>query len=775
MRTIGVVHGFGWSRGLLSLVFLLASLLVPCRTTAQSGVEITGTVMDIKGVALAEVTVRERQYNLLTKTDESGAFVVSCPAGLDTLNLEFSSIGFVQKSERIAIDDLATRAGLVVVMEPAEEQLNEVVVSGTLRPVSRAQSPVPVEVYSAAFLRANPAPNLFESLQTVNGLRPQLNCSVCNTGDIHVNGLEGPYTMVLIDGMPIVSGLSTVYGLMGIPQSMIERLEVVKGPASTLYGSEAIGGLINVITKHPSDADRLTADVRLSSWGEVNADVGLKTLLSDKTTSLLGMNYFRYATPTDHNADNFTDLTLQDRISVFNTWSVRRAEGRALRLAARYLYEDRWGGELSFRPRQHRGGSEVYGESIYTNRWECIGTYDLPVPAAIRLQYSLSGHYQNSTYGNTVFQARQVISFGQLTYSRAWTDTHELLLGAAYRYTAYDDSTVATSTEAENAPARISLPGLFVQDQVKLHRNVDLLAGLRYDLDSRHGSILTPRLNLKYGDAEGTHSVRLGVGNGYRVANVFTEDHAALTGARTTVFAEALLPETSWNVNLNYLGKAYDWSPGILTLDASLWYTYFTNRIIPDYETDPNQIIYANLDGYAVSRGGSLNLDILSTSGAVLRLGVTWQDVYTSEDGERRQQLLTESFSGVWNISLPFRRDWQLDYTGNVYGPMPLPLLGPLDPRPGESPWFSIQNLQVRRTLGRTTLYGGIKNLLNFTPPANSIARPFDPFDREVTFAADGSVVPTPDNPHALTFDPTYVFAANQGIRVFFGLSYRIR
>ena len=730
--------------------------------------------MSLTGEALPEATVRERQLELLTKTDGTGAFTLRLPSATDTVRLSITSVGYRPAFEAVSVPDISAESGLLVVLEPSEEQLGEVVVSGTLRPVSRSQSPVPVEVYSAAFLRSNPAPNLFESLQSVNGLRPQLNCSVCNTGDIHLNGLEGPYTMVLIDGMPIVSGLSTVYGLMGIPQSMIERLEVVKGPASTLYGSEAIGGLINVITKHPAEADRLVADVRLSSWGETNADVGAKFTLGEKVSSLLGTNYFRYDTPADHNGDNFTDLTLQDRISVFNTWSVERPAGRALRLAGRYLYEDRWGGELQFRP-VHRGGSDVYGESIYTNRWELIGTYDLPVATPLRLQYSLSGHYQNSTYGTTVYQARQHIGFGQLTYAHAWSDDHELLLGAAYRHTAYDDNTTATTDEAGNATAYISLPGIFAQQRSKLSRRLEGLAGLRYDLDRRHGSILTPRLNLKYSGRDNAHALRLGAGSGYRVANVFTEDHAALTGARTTVFAEALRPETSWNVNLNYLGKAYDWSPGILTVDASLWYTFFTNRILPDYDSNPNQIIYANLDGHAVSRGGSLNLDLLATSGATLRLGVTWQDVFTEENGDRRRQLLTESFSGVWNISLPIRGDWQVDYTGNVYGPMPLPLLGPLDPRPHRSSWFSIQNLQVRLTLGSTTLYGGVKNLLDFTPPANSIARPFDPFDRNVTFAADGSVVPTTDNPHALTFDPTYVFAANQGIRVFLGLSYRIQ
>jgi len=126
--------------------------------------------------------------------------------------------------------------------------MDEIVITGTLKAVSRLDSSVPVEVYSPAFFKKNPTPNIFESLQNVNGVRPQINCNVCNTGDIHINGLEGPYTLVLIDGMPIVSGISTVYGLSGIPNSLIEKIEIVKGPASSLYGSEAVGRLINIIT-----------------------------------------------------------------------------------------------------------------------------------------------------------------------------------------------------------------------------------------------------------------------------------------------------------------------------------------------------------------------------------------------------------------------------------------------------------------------------------------------------------------------------------------------
>ena len=97
-------------------------------------------------------------------------------------------------------------------LKPNEGVLDEVVVTGTLKEVKRVESPVPVEVYTAAFLKKNPAFHIFEGLLHINGVRPQNNCNICNTGEIRINGLPGPYTMVLIDGMPIMSSLSTVYG-----------------------------------------------------------------------------------------------------------------------------------------------------------------------------------------------------------------------------------------------------------------------------------------------------------------------------------------------------------------------------------------------------------------------------------------------------------------------------------------------------------------------------------------------------------------------------------
>src|SRR5690606_28067016 len=196
------------------------------------------------------------------------------------------------------------------------------------------------------------------------------------------------------------------------------------------------------------------------------------------------------------------------------------------------------------------------------------------------------------------------------------------------------------------------------------------------------------------------------------------------------------------------------------------------NRIVPDYETNPNQIIYANLDGNAVSKGVSLNLDAAWSSGLKILAGATLMDVGLEEDGERIRQLLTGRFSGAWDIGYQIHSlGLTVDYTGHACSPMRLPLLGELDDRPEFSTWWSVQNVQLTKSFGeKWEVYGGVKNFLNFPPPANRIARAFDPFDRGVEFDRSGQVIPTPDNPNALTFDPTYVFAPNQGIRGFLGV-----
>ena len=742
-------------KNIVSIYLLLMSTLVVGQT-------ISGKTTAENGDEIPYANVYLKKTRIGTSSNDTGFYELkNIPE--DNYTLIVSSIGYKTVAVKITITGDKKITKNIVLLE--DDSLDEIVISGTLRPVSKTNSPVPVEVYSPTFFRKNPTPSIFESLQNVNGVRPQLNCSVCNTGDIHINGLEGPYTFVLIDGMPLVSGLSTVYGLTGIPQALIERVEIVKGPASTLYGSEAVGGIINVITKKPTNAPILSTDIMASSWGEVNTDISMSYKASDKVQGLLGVNYFNFQNRIDNNSDNFTDLTLQNRISIFNKVNIERESNKVFTIAGRYVYEDRWGGEMNWE-KEFRGGNQIYGESIYTNRWETFGTYELPTTENLSFQFSANGHYQDSYYGETSYDAEQLVGFGQLVYNKQLGKKHDLLLGAAYRYTFYDDNTFATLNEngIENNPSVIHLPGVFAQDEISLTDRKKLLLGVRWDHNSMHGNIFSPRVNYKWNSKDKSNIIRLSAGNGFRVANVFTEDHAALTGARTVEFDGDLDPETSWNGNINYV-KKINTENSFITIDASAFYTHFNNRILPDYETDPSKIIYANLEGTSVSQGISLNADLLFTNGLAINAGATLMEVSVTENGIKRKQLLTESFSGVWSISYKFSNDFSIDYTGNLYGPMRLPLLGENDPRDEYSPWFSIQNIQLTKKFANSwELYGGVKNLLNFTPAANSINSADNPFDVGVN---------TETNPER-AFDPSYVYTSNQGIRAFAGVRYTL-
>lgn len=718
--------------------------------------------------ALPFATIFIKELNKGTSADENGFYLFeNIPDG--KYLMQFSYTGYKVVTKTIIVSN---QTEILLNCELNEmDTLDEVVLTGTLKAVSRLESPVPVEVYSAVFLKKNPTSNLFEALQNVNGVRPQLNCNICNTGDIHINGLEGPYTMVTIDGMPIVSGLSTVYGLSGIPNSLIDRIEIVKGPASSLYGSEAVGGLINIITKRPETAPLFFADVFSTSWLENNIDIGAKYGIGKKVNSLLGINYFNYNNPVDNNHDNFTDVTLQDRISIFNKFSIVRKSGKELSFAGRFFYEDRWGGELQWN-KNFRGGNEIYGESIYTTRYEALGKYQLPVSENMFASFSYTNHNQNSVYGNTLFLAQQEIAFGQLIWDKTFKN-HNFLLGTAFRYQFYNDNTTATIQ-----PEKTKISSLFIQDEIKFTESQSVLLGSRLDYNSIHGLIYTPRIAYKWKPTK-NDIFRINAGTGFRVVNLFTEEHAALTGSRDVIITENLNPETSYNVNLNYL-KKFQFDSGTHTvLEFSTWYTHFENQILPDYDTNPNQIIYSNLNGYSKTYGLTGNVEFIFPFGLKSMVGFTVLESKIKRDEVLSTPILTEKYSATWGITYDVSK-WflSIDYTGNLYGPMRLPLLSDLDPRPEYSPLWSIQNIQFTyKKINRFEIYGGIKNLLNWTPNKSTpfiIARANDPFDKNVVFDINGNATSTPNNPYALTFDPSYVYGPNQGIRAFLGVRFKL-
>jgi outer membrane receptor for ferrienterochelin and colicins len=715
---------------LLALLTLLLGLRLAAQTEVRVQDALTGE--PLAGAAWATPSRSTGGF-----ADEEG--IITLPAAVLDSTLLFAFPGYHNDT----LTAIALKSTAVHTLKLSSLTAETVVITGNMKPSYLSLSPIKTEVLTRAFLDALPAQTMIEAVDFVNGVNQQINCGVCGTNDIHINGMEGPYTLVLLDGMPIVSALGTVYGLNGIPSSMIERIEVVKGPGSTLYGAEAVAGVINVITRDPRTAPKLLLSAVGNTHSEWNGDFATSQKLG-KAHMLFSGNAYQMNRRLDFNGDNFTDVPLSRRMALFNKWTVDRPHDRIASFAAKGYYENRYGGQMHWTSTE-RGSDSVYGESILTRRAEVMGMYDLPTRAKLRLTFSWAGHAQDSWYGTTTYLAEQHTIFSNLA-GNVSVKKHDLLYGAAVRTQYYNDNTPATAKRDLR-----TLPGVFVQDEWTHSSRFTALVGLRADLDRDAGLILSPRLTLRWKPAQWT-TLRLTTGSGFRTVNLFTEDHAALTGARTVVIAEALRPERSWNVNATWT-QVVNIGNSAATFDADAFYTHFLNKIVPDYDTDPNLIVYQNLHGYGTVRGLSLKWSQSFAKPLRYEVGTTFMQVFNvDESGARTEQIHAPWFSAVFSAGYDIKRlHTRIDWNGKVTGPMRLPSF---EGRSTRSDWWSLQHVQVTTTVGKQwkVLYG-VKNLLNYTQPSPLIH---------------------PEAPFGDQFDTAYIYGPMQPRRYFVGLEWRI-
>ncbi len=690
------------------------------------------------GHPLVGATVEGDGGQARTRSDATGHFRLLVGPTLST-TLVVRAIGHAPNRRTIGLPHTDT---LLVTLTPSASTLNTVVTTATMQERYLSDSPVKVELVTPAFLQRNVSANLMDNVSFLPGLMQQVDCGVCFTNNIRINGMEGPYTAVLIDGTPMMSALASVYGLNSIDPSLVEQIEIIRGPNSTLYGAEAMGGVINIVTKDARLAPRLSVNAFGSSHGETHVSIAATPSIGG-ARSLLSVSGSHNARFVDQNGDGFSDLPLVSRLSVLNKWALGTPAQRPFELMARLYGEDRFGGTSEW-TRADRGSSSVYGESIRTYRAELLGTLRRgPLTSPLRLDLSANLHHQNSVYGDTPYIATQGVGFAQGVWSPQ-VGRHQMTMGATFRVQQYRDSTRAQQTRDTR-----TIPGLLAQDEVALGTRVSLLAGVRADHHAVHGVITSPRVALKWTPDPHT-TLRLNAATGFRVVSLFTEDHAALTGAREVRIAETLQPERSRTATLS-LNRVFDVGgvEDALSFDADLYHTTFSNRIVGDFDTDPDLIIYRNLREGARTRGVTVAVGY-----GTLRkpfngsLAITLQDVSRRENGVRRPLPFAASEQVVF--ALGYRVDrlgTTIDWTGRVQGPTTLPRFEGMSAR---SPWFTEQHLQfTRRQAGVPDVYVAVKNLFNFVQ-RDAIIDPFNPFgDR---------------------FDTARVYGPLQGRRVVVGL-----
>ena len=754
----------------MKYLFLILPFIINAQLT-----NVNGVVKSESGtLGYASVSLLNSENGVIS--DVNGYFEIEIDLSKDN-NLLISYIGHVSKKISLTNKNLNFN-NLIIYLEEDINGLNEIVVTGTLKDEYVTESPVKVNVITAKKINSflpSAGTNITKIVQLINGAQEVIACGVCYTNSISINGLEGPYTSVLMDGIPMYGNLASVYGLNGIPNMIIDRLEIVKGPSSTLYGSEAVAGVINIITKNPKDQPFISLDVQATSHLESYLNMAVTNKIG-KTTGYFGVNWDRKNDYDDYNNDGFGDDINLDRISLFNKWNISRKSKKQFIISSRYYFEDRRNGVQEFLKNGNyknlRGSEKIYGESIYTYRFELFGKYEFDFIEDFEVNYSYSKHDQNSYYGSDYYVAKQDIFFTQFTLSKKY-NKHDFLYGLSIKNNLYDDNTIATEKvingDILNNASNQFIPGLLVQDQFKSSDKISLVGGLRLDHFKDHGLIFAPSFHIKYNPGQWL-AFRLNVGTGFRLVNLFAEDHAFVTGQREVKIVEELQPEKSKSLilNTNYIYTGFN---GSGNFDIDLFYTYFSNKIIPNYDIQ-KYIIYQNSEGYSYSKGvsGAWNHSFLN--GIAFTLNFNHQVVKYTENNNNIKTMFDMEHSPRWtaglNIKFPLNNTWSINTSSNYVGIMQLPEVFDMKnngqiseiSRPQRSKPFSIHNVNINGKLSnKNEVYFGILNIFNFRQKESPLVAYNDP---------------NYNKGFSPFFDTSYTYAPNHGIEVFVGYKFNL-
>ena len=478
--------------------------------------------------------------------------------------------------------------------------LDEVVITGTKTFKRKTNSPVLVTVLNSKALNNLQACNLSEGLKFQPGLRVETDCQTCNYTQLRINGLAGGYSQILINGRPIFSPLMGLYGMEQLPVNMIERIEVVRGGGSSLYGSSAIGGTINVITKVPK-RDAFEVNATYYNINGQTDDYNLNanaTLVNENRNA--GVSFFmshRERGYYDANKDNFSEIPLIENNSFGMNFFVQPTENQKLELSLTNLNEYRFGGEMVDKPayltqqseeRKHKiwlgsldyqinfnGDNSsfiAYGAWQNTDRNHYTGIFpDDPI--------GIENHLLNPPYGISDTQTLQ--GGVQLNHKVAdfLNGVNVFTFGAEYLSDKVFDEINAYNYLVDQHTKNF---GAFIQSDWEILPSLDLLSGVRFD---KHNlidkSILSPRVALLYKYKSETQ-FRFSYGTGFRAPQAFDTDlHIAFAGGGVSrvIYDPNLIEERSesFSASINY-DKATEKFIAGFTLEA--FYTNLNNAFI---------------------------------------------------------------------------------------------------------------------------------------------------------------------------------------------------
>lgn len=690
--------------------------------------------------------------DFVTYTNENGEFSFeNIKPG--SYRLEISFVGCKTWSSLIEVAEGHPIPTVNCELEKEVMLFDEVVVTGTKTFKRQTKSAVIVNVVDSKTLDDVQACNLSEGLKFQPGLRVETDCQTCNYTQLRMNGLAGGYSQILINGRPIFSPLTGLYGMEQIPVNMIDRIEVIRGGGSSLYGSSAIGGTVNVITKIPT-TNSLSIN---STFQNINGNandfvIGANSTHVSKNKSR-GVSFFlnlRDREAYDHNGDNFSEIPEIENASIGVSSFYLPSANQKLEFNLSKIREFRYGGEMVEGPAHLALQSEERTHNVwmggldyqvnFNNEKSSFITYlawqnttrDHYTGIVPNLQDSLAytNHLKNPPYGNSETNTFQTGIQLNHSINKFLGGSNVLTLGSEYLVDdTYDEITAYNYLIDQNTKDF----GLFAQSDWEIFPSLNLLSGIRLDKHNLvDGLIASPRISLLYKYKENTQ-IRASFGTGFRAPQAFDTDlHIAFAGGGISrvILSEDLIEETSesYSVSLNFDKPSEQWVYGF-TLEG--FYTRLNNAFTLNpigedlfgevFEKKNNQ--GATVQGATIELRGNYNRKIQLETGFTIQSSRFDSKVkYIDELEGINDFIRTPDVYGFANLSFTpnqkFSANVNYVYTGSMIVPHFAGAPNQLTDEIINTPSFSEISLKTgyKFPISSTVqleLYGGIKNIFN--------------------------------------------------------------
>jgi outer membrane receptor for ferrienterochelin and colicins len=684
-----------------------------------------GVVKDWDGNPVAQAVVVLPEIGKTVETNNQGRFEFSrIPPG--RYHLEVYAPGFVDYSSEPFVLNKDKYGHEVVLMKKLAE---EIVVTATRTPKLYAETPTKTEVISSRQIEMKVASNLAEALYQTTGVRVENDCQNCNFTQVRINGMEGKYTQILIDSSPVVSAMTGVYGLEQIPAEMLDRIEIVKGGGSALYGGNAVAGVINVLTKEPQENRTVLKAYQESIAGKPYTDLGFRSsLVSDSlnTKAYLFASYKRRE-PIDLNDDGFSELGLLSNTSFgLNIYNYFPAVDGKFKLGLFRIFEERRGGNLFDKPPHEADTAEWIktDQLAFSSEW----SHSLSEKLYYNLSFSLVNAKRNTYYGShhdphAYGETKNPLFFfnGQCNYQLG---SHVLTMGFQMKRDKIHDKAIGYNRVIDQVYYE---SGLFFQDDFKIGRIFSILTGFRVN---RHTAldrlIITPRLSILVNLMKEL-SFRTSFSTGFRAPQVFDEDlHIEQVGGEGLMIQNSpdLKEERSYSL---YSGFDYGRQTGNTLIQFSIegFYNRLLNTFIfQEVERIERARVLERINGSG-SRVYGLSVDFGLAFGPRFSLasGWTFQRSLLDEPEPRfnsREFFRTPKVYGYsslsWEHPKLFHLDASVEYTGSMKAPHYAGYI--LEDRLETTSPFWVVNLKFRRQLklsetDQISIFLGIENLLD--------------------------------------------------------------